>query len=417
MAEMRHPPGTFDVLPADSGPWQHLLATFARVVSAAGYGLIITPTFEEIGVFQRIGESTDVVRKEMYDFMDKGNRHMALRPEQTASVARAFIQHRPSIPWKAWYAGSQFRFERQQAGRYREFHQLGIEAFGSADPDLDVEVMALAWEFYRALGITRLELLVNSLGDWQCRPAYRQLLVEYLTAHRAELCDEHRDRIADNPLRVLDCKRPECRSVTEAAPRQVDHLCDDCAAHFGRVTEGLAALSVPFTLQPTLVRGLDYYTRTTFEYAGTGLESAQNALGGGGRYDGLVAAMGGPDTPAVGFALGVERILLALEAEQVGRPEVAPLDAFVVDFAGGASARDLTARLRAAGYRVDRSFDNRSPKAQFKAAGRSGARLALVIGPDELAGGTVGVKDLQKEGEQVAVSAEEILDELSRRLG
>ncbi len=416
-AELRHPPGTFDVMPAESGAWQHVLATFARVVSGAGYGLILTPTFEDIGVFQRIGASTDVVRKEMYDFVDKGQRHVALRPEQTASVVRAFIQHRPTTPWKAWYAGSQFRFERQQAGRYREFHQVGVEAFGSADPALDVEVMALAWEFYRALGITRMDLLVNSLGDSRCRPAYRRLLVEYLLAHQGDLCDEHRDRIEDNPLRILDCKRPGCRSVAEGAPRQVDHLCDECAAHFGRVVEGLAALSIPFTLQPTLVRGLDYYTRTTFEYAGTGLESAQNALGGGGRYDGLVAAMGGPDTPAVGFALGMERILLALDAEQVALAGGARLDAFVVDFAGGTVARDLTARLRVAGFRVDRSFDGRSPKAQFKAADRSGARLALVVGPDEAAAGTVGIKDLQAAAEQVTVGMEEIVPELSRRLG
>ncbi len=416
MAELRHPPGTFDVMPAESGPWQSVVTTFAGVVASAGYGLILTPTFEDIGVFQRIGESTDVVRKEMYDFLDKGQRHVALRPEQTASVVRAFIQHRPTTPWKAWYAGSQFRFERPQAGRYREFHQVGIEAFGSADPDLDVEVIALGWEFYRAMGIHRMELLVNSLGDAACRPSYRQLLVDYLNSRHDELCDEHRDRIADNPLRVLDCKRPECRSVTASAPRQVDHLCADCAAHFARVTEGLAALSIPFTMQPTLVRGLDYYTRTTFEYAGTALESAQNALGGGGRYDGLVAAMGGPDTPAVGFALGVERILLALTAEAVTPRPVALLDAFVVDFSGGAAARDLTARLRAAGLRVDRSFDARSPKAQFKAADRSGARLALIVGPDEAAAGTVALKDLQNVGEQVSVPSELVVGEVTRRL-
>jgi histidyl-tRNA synthetase len=417
MAELRHPPGTFDVLPANAGPWQVLVTRFAQVVEAAGYGLIITPTFEDLSVFQRLGESTDVVRKEMYDFLDKGQRHVALRPEQTASVARAFIQHRPTTPWKAWYAGSQFRFERPQAGRYREFHQLGVEAFGSADPDLDVEVVALGWELYRRLGIERVELLVNSLGDAKCRPAYRQLLLEYLRAHRDELGDDHRDRLEENPLRVLDCKRPECRSVVHGAPRQIDHLCDECAAHLDRVTRGLGALSIPFTIEPLLVRGLDYYTRTTFEYVGTGLESAQNALGGGGRYDRLVAAMGGPDTPAVGFALGIERILLALEAEGAMPADPAPLDAFVVDFAGGERARDLTAAIRRAGFRVDRSFDGRSPKAQFKAADRSGARLALVVGPDELAAGTVGVKDLQEGGEQVTVPVEKIVDELHRRLG
>ena len=417
MAELRNPPGTFDVLPADSGPWQVLLSTFARVVSAAGYGLVITPTFEDLSVFQRIGEATDVVRKEMYDFVDKGNRHVALRPEVTASVVRAFIQHRPTIPWKAWYAGSNFRFERPQAGRYREFHQVGIEAFGSADADLDVEVIALGWEYYRALGITRMELLVNSLGDANCRPAYRELLLDYLRSHRDELCPEHQARLEENPLRVLDCKKEPCRLVVSGAPRQLDHLCDECASHFARVTEGLEALSIPFTLQPLLVRGLDYYTRTTFEYAGTGLESAQNALGGGGRYDGLVAAMGGPDTPAVGFALGVERILLALEAESATPAAPAPLDAFVVDFSGGSAARDLTARLRSEGLRVDRAFDNRSPKAQFKAADRSGARLALILGPDEVAAGTCGIKDLHKGGDQVTVAQDDLVGHIRARLG
>jgi histidyl-tRNA synthetase len=417
MAGLQHPPGTFDVLPADSGRWETVITTFARTVEGAGYGLILTPTFEDINVFKRIGDSTDVVRKEMYDFVDKGDRHVALRPEQTASVVRAFIQHRPTTPWKAWYAGSQFRFERPQAGRYREFHQLGIEAFGSGDADLDVEVMALGWEFHRALGITRLELMVNSLGDGNCRPAYRDLLLGYLRAHRDELCDEHKERLEANPLRVLDCKKPPCRAVVDGAPHQIDHLCDDCSAHLDRVREGMAALEIPYRLDPLLVRGLDYYTRTAFEYAGTGLESAQNALGGGGRYDGLVAAMGGPDTPAVGFALGIERILLALDAERSSSGGAAQLDAFVVDFTGGAAARDLTARLRAAGLRVDRSFDSRSAKAQFRAADRSGARLALILGPDEVAAGQVGVKDLQKSADQVSVPVEEIESEVSRRIG
>ncbi len=419
MSELRHPPGTFDVLPADSKPWEGLVATFAGVVEAAGYGLIVTPTFEDISVFQRVGESTDIVRKEMYDFEDKGGRHVALRPEMTASVARAYIQHRPPVPWKAWYGGSNFRYERAQAGRYREFHQVGIEAFGSADPDLDVEVVALGWEFYAGLGITRLELLLNSLGDANCRPQYRQLLLEYLQRHRDELCDEHRERLEDNPLRVLDCKKPQCRAVTSGAPRQVDHLCDACAAHFARVRRGLEQLGVPYTIDPLLVRGLDYYTRTTFEYAGLALESAQNALGGGGRYDGLVAELGGPDTPGVGFALGVERILLAVEAEggtaRLSRDQ--GIDVFVVDFAGGETARDLTAALRAAGVRSDRAFDGRSPKAQFKAADRSGARLALVVGPDEAAGGKVGIKDLKGDGDQETVDLDGVVDEVRKRLG
>jgi histidyl-tRNA synthetase len=416
--ELRHPPGTFDVLPADSAPWEALVAAFAGVVEAAGYGLIITPTFEDVAVFQRLGESTDVVRKEMYTFEDKGGRHVALRPETTASVARAFIEHHPPVPWKAWYAGSNFRYERPQAGRYREFHQAGIEAFGSADPDLDVEVIALGWEFYEAIGLSQRELLLNSLGNSVCRPPYRQLLLDYFRAHRAELCDEHQARFEENPLRVLDCKKPACRAVIAGAPRQLDHLCDECAVHFGRVEAGLAALHIPYTIDSTLVRGLDYYTRTTFEYVAVGLDAAQNAVGGGGRYDDLVAAMGGPDTPGVGFALGIDRILLAAESEgMAGRLQTKRrLDAFVVDFAGGEAGRDLTARLRAAGLRADRAFDARSPKAQFKAADRSGARLALVVGPDEAAAGTVGIKDLAGGSEQVTVAVDDLVDEVRRRL-
>src|ERR1700722_18330188 len=403
MPELRRPPGTFDVLPADSAAWEALIATFARVVEAAGYGLIITPTFEDLAVFQRLGASTDVVRKEMYTFEDKGGRHVALRPETTASVARAFIEHHPPVPWKAWYAGSNFRYERPQAGRYREFHQAGIEAFGSADPDLDVEVIALGWEFYEAIGLSQRQLLLNSLGNSVCRPPYRQLLLDYFRAHRAELCEEHQARFEENPLRVLDCKKPACRAVIAGAPRQLDHLCDDCAAHFARVEGGLAPLHIPYTIDSTLVRGLDYYTRTTFEYVAVGLDAAQNAVGGGGRYDDLVAAMGGTDTPGVGFALGIDRILLAAESEgMAGRLQTKRrVDAFVVDFAGGDAGRDLTARLRAAGLRADRGFDARSPKAQFKAADRSGARLALVVGPDEAAAGTVGIKDLAGGSEQV----------------
>lgn len=394
------------MLPSESGPWQEMLATFASTVGDAGYELIVTPTFEDVSVFTRIGESTDVVRKEMYDFVDKGGRHVALRPEVTASVARAFIQHRPVTPWKAWYAGSNFRFERPQAGRFREFHQVGIEAFGTADPDLDVEVVTLGWDFFARLGIDGVDLLVNSLGDATCRPAYRQKLLDYLLARRGDLCEEHRGRVEENPLRVLDCKREACRVQTAGAPLQVDNLCDECAAHFERVTAGLTALSVPYRVEAHLVRGLDYYTRTTFEYAGTTLEASQNALGGGGRYDGLVQAMGGPPTPAVGFAIGVERTLLAIGASGAAPRSRARLHAFVVDFAGGGAARDITRELRQAGFKVDRAFDGRSPRAQFKAADRSGARFALVVGPDEAEASQVAVKDLSGGGQRLVGRAE-----------
>jgi histidyl-tRNA synthetase len=415
----RAPIGTHDVLPPESSRWEAAVTRFARLVESAGYGLVISPMFEDLEVFQRVGESTDVVRKEMYDFEDKGGRRIALRPEGTASIVRAFVQHRPPIPWKTWYVAPSFRYERPQAGRYRQHHQLGIEVIGTEDADVDVEVIALGWSFYAALGLTRVGLMLNSLGDAVCRPGYREVLRQYLDARRGELCDEHKVRLDENPLRVLDCKSPECMAVTADAPRQLDYLCEPCAKHFARVKAGLEALGVPYRIEARLVRGLDYYTRTTFEYAGLALESAQNAVGGGGRYDGLVEEMGGPTTPAIGFGLGIERILLACDAEHVltVADTAAPLDVFIVDFAGGESARDLSAQLRAAGLRADRAFDNRSARAQLKAADRSGARSAAIIGPDELASGTVGLKDLRAaEGRQETVARSDLVEAIRRLL-
>jgi histidyl-tRNA synthetase len=397
-----------------------VVGRFGQVVEAAGYGLVVSPLFEDVEVFQRVGESTDVVRKEMYDFEDKGGRRIALRPEGTASIVRAFIQHRPAVPWKTWYVAPSFRYERPQAGRYRQHHQLGVEAIGTADPDLDVEVVTLGWSFYAALGLKRVGLLLNSLGDEVCRPGYREVLRRYLDARRGELCDEHKIRLDDNPLRVLDCKSPECVAVTAGAPRQLDHLCEPCRQHFDRVKSGLDAARIPYTIDSRLVRGLDYYTRTTFEYIGVALASAQNAIGGGGRYDGLVEEMGGPATPGIGLGLGIERTLLACDAEQVltAADTLQPLDVFLVDFAGGDAARDLSTELRAAGMRVDRAFDHRSARAQLRAAGRSGARLAVIVGPDEAASGTVEVKDL-RAGQRVAqesVARSGVVDAVRRRL-
>jgi histidyl-tRNA synthetase len=397
-----------------------MVARFARVVEAAGYGLVVSPMFEDVEVFQRVGDSTDVVRKEMYDFEDKGGRRIALRPEGTASIVRAFVQYRPAVPWKTWYAAPSFRYERPQAGRYRQHHQFGVEAIGSADPDLDVEVVTLGWSFYSALGLQRVGLLLNSLGDDVCRPGYREALRQYLDTHRGELCDEHKVRLDDNPLRVLDCKSPECVAVTAGAPRQLDHLCEPCRQHFHRVKAGFDAGRIPYTIDSRLVRGLDYYTRTTFEYIGFALASAQNAIGGGGRYDGLVEEMGGPATPAIGLGLGIERTLLACDAEHVltAADTLPPLDVFLVDFAGGEAARDLSGELRAAGMRVDRAFDNRSARAQLRAADRSGARLAVIIGPDEAASRSVEVKDLRAaEGTaQETVARSDVVAAVRRRL-
>jgi histidyl-tRNA synthetase len=414
--EFRAPKGTRDVLPPESARWETLVASFAARAERAGYGLLISPTFEELGVFERVGESTDIVRKEMYGFDDRDGRRMALRPEGTAPVVRAYAQHRPTLPFKVWYAAPSFRYERPQAGRYRQHHQLGVEVLGVDDPDVDVEVIAIAARHLGDdLGLRRVTLRLNSLGDSVCRPAYRDALLEYLTARRDQLCDEHRDRIELNPLRVLDCKRPACVTATAGAPRMLDHLCEPCRDHFGRVREGLDALGVPFTIDPSLVRGLDYYVRTTFEIAAEALDVAQNGIGGGGRYDGLAEELGAPPTPGIGFGLGIERTLLACDAEGVFPVPAAALDVFVVDTAGGEAARSLTDALRDAGLRVDRAFDDRSMKAQFKLADRSGARLALVVGPDELERNVVKVQDLDSS-EHETVARPDVVDVVRKRL-
>ncbi len=392
----RAPIGTHDVLWPDSGRWEVVLTHFAAQVERAGYGLALTPMFEDVRVFRRgIGEGSDVVGKEMYEFEDRGGRRVALRPEGTAPMVRAWVQHRPPLPWKAWYATPAFRYERPQAGRYRQHHQRGVEALGPADADLDVEVIALADGFFRSVGLRGFACRLNSMGDGVCRPGYLAVLTDFLAARRGQLCDEHAERFAANPLRVLDCKKPGCVAVTAEAPRITDHLCDPCRHHFARVRAGLDALGVPYEIDHRLVRGFDYYTRTTFEFSSSALDAAQNGIGGGGRYDGLVELLGGPPTPGIGFGIGIERLLLACDAEGVLPVSPRVPDAFVVDVAGGEAARDLTAALRGAGLAAERAFDGRSMKSQLKSADRSGALVALIVGPDEAAAGTVTVRPLR----------------------
>src|SRR3954469_5099601 len=374
---VKAPTGTRDVLPPESARWEALIARFAQAVDAAGYGLVQGPMFEDLDVYQRVGESTDVVRKEMYVFEDRGGRTLALRPEGTAGVVRAFVQHHPQTPWKVWYAAPNFRYERPQAGRYRQHHQLGIEAIGSDDPHIDDEVIPIAHDLSRSIGLSLFTLLLNSLGDDICRPAYNTALTDYLAARRDDLCDEHKERAAENPMRVLDCKKKACRDATKGAPRITDHLCEDCKAHFERVQEGLSSLEIDFVIEPRLARGLDYYTRTTFEFQSSEIDAAQSTIGAGGRYDKLVAELGGPPTPGIGFGSGIERILLAADGEGVFPPPDERVDVFVVDVTGGAHARDITAELRRAGIRADRAFGGTSMKSQMKQADRSGARRAL----------------------------------------
>ncbi len=411
----RAPAGMHDTLPPESARWEALVAMFAARARRFGFGLCLTPIVEHLEVFRRVGDGTDVVQKEMYTFTDRGGRELALRPEGTAPVARAYAQHRPPAPWKAWYVAPHFRYERPQKGRFRQHYQVGAEALGSDDPDLDVEVIALAVGFYRDLGLRRVSLLINSLGDPECRPQYLDALRVFLRAHADDLCDDSRRRLDDNPLRVLDCKRPGCVSVAERAPQLLEHLCEPCAEHFERVESGLRALGLSYEIAPRLVRGLDYYTRTTFEVVSGALDAAQQAVGGGGRYDGLVETMGGPPTPGIGFGIGVERVLIACDAEGSFAGGPAALDAFVVDASAGTEALCLLHEMREAGLAADRAYGGRSVKAQWRAADKAGARYVVMLGRDEMERGAVAVKDLS-EGTQTEVPRDRIIPWLSTRV-
>lgn len=415
----RAPKGTRDLLPPESARQRLLIDTFARRVELAGYGLVESPIFEELDVFLRLGESTDVVSKEMFTFSSKSEKDpvtWALRPELTASIARAYVQHRPPTPWKAWYQGPQFRYERPQAGRYRQFTQVGIEALGTADPAVDVEVIGLAADFYRDLGLSQVTLLLNSLGDPTCRPVYMTALTEYFTQRAGDLSEQSQHTLQVNPLRVLDSKREQDQAIIDDAPVMVDYLSPETAEHFAGVRSGLDSLGVSYEISPRLVRGLDYYTRTTFEFASTAIEAAQNAVGGGGRYDSLVADLGGPDTPGIGFALGVDRILMACDAEGTFPNPDGAVRVFIVDTVDGTRATALAHRLRSVGIGADRAFDARSMKSQMKAADRSGAAWGVIIGDDEVSANEVTLRDLRGETGQHRVPSDDIVEALAKRL-
>jgi len=401
-------PGTRDILPPDAGRWRAFQDVFAEVAAAHGYRYLIPPMFEDLGVFLRLGEATDVVTKEMYDFEDKGGRRVALRPEQTASVCRAFAQHRPVPPWKVWYAGPNFRYEKPQQGRYRQFDQVGVELLGPCDPDADAEVIAVAWEFYRRLGLRQIALSVNTLGDEGDLQRYTAVLQAYLESRLDELSEESRTTLVRNPLRVLDSKRPADAGVVAGAPRIVDHVGDAARTHFDRVLSALGSLGIPYSVEDRLVRGLDYYRHTTFEFISSALDAAHVAVGGGGRYDGLVEALGGPPTPGVGFALGLDRTLLACDAEACFPAPDHSVDVFVVDTTGGREATLVAHELRGAGRSVDRAFEQRSMKSQMKLADRSGARVAVILGTDELSSGTIVVRSMES-GEQRTVARSDMV--------
>ncbi|MFI1017039.1 histidine--tRNA ligase [Streptomyces sp. NPDC020965] len=420
MSTFQAPKGTYDLIPPNSATFLAVREAIAAPLRNSGYGYVETPGFENVELFARgVGESTDIVSKEMYAFETKGGDRLALRPEGTASVLRAALEanlHKQgALPVKLWYSGSYYRYERPQKGRYRHFSQVGAEAIGAEDPALDAELIILADQAYRALGLRNFRVLLNSLGDKECRPVYREALQGFLRG--LDLDDETRRRIEINPLRVLDDKRADVQKQLVGAPLLRDYLCDACRAYHREVRELLIEEGVPFEDDERLVRGLDYYTRTTFEFVHDGLGS-QSAVGGGGRYDGLSEMIGGPALPSVGWALGVDRTVLALEAEGIVLDLPATTSVFAVPL--GEEARKVlfgvVTRLRRAGVAADFSYGGRGLKGAMKAANRSGARFTIVAGERDLAEGVVQLKDMAS-GEQTAVKLAEVEAELRARLG
>ncbi len=418
VAAFTAPRGTYDLLPPRAEAALAVRAALAAPVRVAGYRYVETPAFEDTALFARgVGESTDIVSKEMYTFETRGGDSVTLRPEGTASVLRAVLEHgldRGALPVKLWYSGSFYRYERPQKGRYRHFSQVGAEALGGEDPELDAELVVLAADAYTALGLTQVRLLLNSLGDPRCRPAYRAALQDFL--RRLDLDEDTRRRAEINPLRVLDDKRPEVQAQLRDAPLQADALCAECKAHHEAVRALLSDAGIAYTDDPRLVRGLDYYTRTTFEFVHDGL-GAQSAVGGGGRYDGLAEVLGGPSLPGVGWALGVDRTLLALDAEQVPVPVPAPVRVYAVPLGEQARRALFTTvtALRRAGVPADLATGGRGLKGAMKAADRSGAAYAVILGERDLETGTAQLKELAS-GEQHAVALAELVPTLQERL-
>ena len=418
--DLKPPRGTLDLLPPEGGRMRALYELAAKVARLYGYRYVETPAFEQTELFNRTsGETSDVVRKEMYTFEDRGGRLLTLRPEATAPMVRAFLERRHGLPtpFKAFTIGKMWRYGRPQSGRLREFRQFDIEVIGEGSPLADVEVIAVGHRFLRLAQIGEFQLQVSSIGDSTCRPAYRVELLEFLRANRDRLRDEHQGRFEENPLRVLDCKDEHCRAVAAEAPKIVDRLCSDCQKHFDEVRRDLKEEGIEPVVTPTLVRGLDYYTRTTFEWVSGQLAEAQSSVGGGGRYDGLAGVLGGPQTPGVGFAIGLERVLLLQERDEA-RPNPELPDVFVVGVgeAGWAQSRDTVRKLRAAGLSVDAAFEARPMGTQLKMADRAEARYALIIGEKEIRARTVTLRRLS-DGHQEELSLQQAVERVAADRG
>ena len=412
------PKGTKDILPEQVYRWHYVESRFADICAKYGFKEIRTPMFEHTEVFARgIGDTTDVVQKEMYTFNDHAGRSITLKPEGTSGAVRAFIEHKQYAevqPTKYYYVTDCFRYEKPQSGRLRHFHQFGIEVFGTPNMLADAEVISLGYDFLTGLGITEIELRINSVGCPECRSKYREALREFLRPHYDELCNTCKDRYERNPMRILDCKSEVCQQIAKGAPRMLDYLCDDCHQAFEELKQNLTSLGIEYTIDPNIVRGLDYYTKTAFEFVTTKI-GAQGTVCGGGRYDHLVEELGGPPIPGVGFGLGIERLLLLMEANQIEIPEAEKPEVFVavVGEAAKAFGLKLCRQLRQKGVIAEMDTLARNIKGQFKYADRLGARYTLVIGEDELTKGVVSLKDMSRS-EQREIAIDKIYEEIKK---
>lgn len=418
--KLQKPKGTQDILPQESAKWQYVEDFARKTFKKYNYGEIRTPIFEHYEVISRsVGDTTDIVTKEMYDFYDKGDRHITLRPEGTAPVVRSYVENKlfaPEVqkPVKVYYMGSMFRYERPQAGRLREFHQIGAECFGSSNPATDVEMIAMAAQFFKDIGITNVSLELNSLGNPESRAAYRQALIDYLTPLKASLSADSQRRLEENPLRVLDSKEPEDKEAVKGAPSILDYLDEESSAYFAAVRSMLETLQIPYVINTNMVRGLDYYNHTIFEFT-TEVAGSQLTICAGGRYDGLVAYFGGPETPGVGFGMGLERLLLVLDKQGVELPIETALDVYVAVLGTGANGRalELVQALRAQGFAAERDYLDRKLKAQFKSADIFKAKTLITLGESEVESGQVTVKNNHNR-EEIIVSLDQIQENYQR---
>ncbi|TQR19228.1 histidine--tRNA ligase [Psychrobacillus vulpis] len=421
--DIKVPRGTQDILPSDSGKWQIVEELIRETCSLFQYKEIRTPIFEHTELFTRsVGDTTDIVQKEMYTFQDRGDRSLTLRPEGTASTVRAYVEHKmfgyADQPVKLYYMGPMFRYERQQAGRYRQFVQFGIEAIGSADPAIDAEVISLAMSVYQKAGLKNLKLVINSLGDTESRVAHKEALVNHFEPHIKEFCTDCQNRLQKNPLRILDCKVDRNNPLMASAPSLADFLNDESATYFEKVKEYLTILNIPFVVDPNLVRGLDYYNHTAFEIMSTaeGL-GAITTLAGGGRYNGLVEELGGPESPGIGFAMSIERLLLALEAEDNNWATLSMLDVYVISMGEAAKKKavELTNVFRQNNITSEMDYLDRKIKTQMKSADRMKAKFVLIIGDDELEKESVMLKNLSN-GEQQLIPLNKLVEQVKNSI-